>query len=373
MTKFKKSLFLVSVLVMVSNSCLEDISNPLLMKFDNSSDLITYVETRTNIFKGLDQPVMVNVDELSQNLDTYHVIDIRTQADFQSGHVPGAVNVRKSDLLQYLQDINTYEYDKIVIVSNTGQVASYVTCLLKIAGYYNIYPLDRGMSLWNPVFSDELRNAWGKGGHYNSYRYIPARKPPRSIQTPKVSFPEGLTTINEKINDRINRLLSADDLSLFMTKQEFGDAYKTSGKYYEGLFVIYVLPDSALHVGTPPGTNVRTVFGPRTMIFYDTPWDFTAVEDLLTLPLNKTIVLNSPNGQRASFYQAYLNFIGHETAISIKYGAMSLMDWRFMNVTYIPSISSLHEYKDTIYTPTYLTPYGFWEDDVRNYSIESGP
>ncbi len=372
MKSYQKIIFVVSLMVLIFNSCLEDISDPLLLKFDNSSDLITYVETRTNILNGEDQPVTVNVDELSQNLNNYLVIDIRPQTDFESGHVPGAVNVIKADLLQYISGINTFDYEKIILISNTGQVASYVTCLLKIAGYNNIYPLDRGMTFWNPFFSDELRNAWGKGGHYNTYGYMPANKPSKS-GTPKVSYPEDLTSINEKVSDRISRLLSADDFSIFITKEEFAAAYAPIKQLYDGLYVVYVIPDSALHLSTPPGNSVRTVFGPRSMIYYDAPWDFQSVNDLLTFPLDRNIVLYSPNGQRASFYQAYLNFIGHETARSVKYGAMTLMDWKFINVTYIPSISPLHEYKDTIYTPTYLTPYGFWEDDVRSYSIESGP
>jgi rhodanese-related sulfurtransferase len=373
MKNLYKSLLGVSFLFLIFNSCLEDISEPLLLKFDNSSDLITYVETRTNILKGIDQPVLVDADELSGNLDNYLVLDIRTQADFESGHVPGAVSVRRAELLQYMGSINPYEYDKIVIVSNTGQIASYVTCLLKIAGYNNVYPLDRGMTFWNSVFSDELRNAWGKGSHYNVYANMPAVKPSKSAQTPKVSYPDDVTTIIEKVNNRINSLLALDEFALFISKQEFGDAYAPTKQLYDGLYVVYVMPDSALHIGSPPRNGIRIVFGPRSMIYYDTPWDFLVAEDLLTFPIDKNIVLYSPNGQRASFYQAYLNFIGHETARSIKYGAMTLMDWKFINVTYIPSISPLYEYKDTIYTPTYLTPYGFWEDDIRNYSIESGP
>lgn len=369
--KYTKSIIYQLTLIFLLNSCLEDINDPLSLKFDNSSDLITYVEARTTILKGEDQPVLVDVDELNQNLGRYLVLDIRTQDLFESGHVPGAINVQKSEMLNYINSISSYEYDKIVIVSNTGQVASYVACLLKIAGYDNVYLLDRGMTYWASAFSDELSNARGIGDYYYGYGDMPAIKPPKSNTTPSVSYTGNPGNTEEKVSDRITALLKMEDELLFVSAEEFSDSYNNRKKIYEGYFVVYTLPDSALHRIRPPGGQPRVVFGPKSMIFYDTPWTFTSSNDLLTLPLYNNILLYSPNGQRASFFQAYLHFIGFTSTKTIKYGAIAIMDKKFMNVILI--YDSKGELIDTIYVPTNLTPYGFWEDEIRNYSFDTGP
>ena len=135
------------------SSCLEESVDPLELRYSNSSDLITYVETQTNFFNGEDKPLLVTVDELNQNISNYLVLDIREQFDYEMGHVPGAVSVKMEDLLSYLKEINTLIYQKIVLISSTGQLASYASSLLYIAGFENVYPLDRGMTYWNQIFS----------------------------------------------------------------------------------------------------------------------------------------------------------------------------------------------------------------------------
>ena len=48
-----------------------------------------------------------------------------------------------------MTDIKPFEFDRIVLVSNDGQHASYTTSLLRLMGYGNVYALRWGMSGWN--------------------------------------------------------------------------------------------------------------------------------------------------------------------------------------------------------------------------------
>lgn len=361
---------IIVLLTFLLNSCLEDINNSMLLKFDNASDLITYVETRTSLLRGKDYPALVGVDELHQSLDNYLVLDIRTPEQFSAGHISRAISLDKSELLDYFKNINPYVYNKIVIVSNTGQMASLCAGLLLIAGYENIYVLDRGMTYWNSAFSDELRNAHGDGQWYFTYRFIPAIKPAKSNATPVVEYAGNPANIDERVEDRIQTILKKDEFELYISAAEFSEAYNRFQRWYDGNFVIYAVPDTVLP-GDPPPDGIRNVFGPQSMVFYDFPRDFLSYNNLLTLPLDKNIVIYSPNGQRSSFYQAYLNFIGYEKTRSLKYGAISILDRKFINIQYIYHYRT-GEIIDRIYTPTYLTRYGFQEEKVRNYSFEVG-
>jgi len=66
-----------------------------------------------------------------------------------------------------LKEKNLPLSQKIIIISSTGQLASYTSSLLLIAGFENVYSLDGGMTYWNRLFSDELINAQD-----NAVRYI---------------------------------------------------------------------------------------------------------------------------------------------------------------------------------------------------------
>ena len=61
-----------------------------------------------------------------------------------------AVNKRFEDLPSYFESgIKPFEYDRIILVSEDGQQASYTTCLLRLMGYGNVYAMRWGMSGWN--------------------------------------------------------------------------------------------------------------------------------------------------------------------------------------------------------------------------------
>ena len=84
-----------------------------------------------------------------------YVIDIRDDSDFALGHLPGAVNIDFRDLPSYfMSGIKPFEFDRIVLVSKDGQLASYTTSLLRLMGYGNVYALRWGMSGWNKSFAE---------------------------------------------------------------------------------------------------------------------------------------------------------------------------------------------------------------------------
>ena len=110
----------------------------------------------SNVFPSLIKASIVN-ESLGKNI---HVIDIRSAKLFSEGHIKGAVNKKFEDLPVYFETgIKPFEFDKIIIVCDDGQVSSYTTCLLRLMGYGNVYAMRWGMSAWNNTYA---QNGWLK-------------------------------------------------------------------------------------------------------------------------------------------------------------------------------------------------------------------
>ncbi|MCF6270091.1 MAG: hypothetical protein L3J41_10285 [Melioribacteraceae bacterium] len=368
-TILKISLILLALFLF---SCFEDIVDSVEVRFSNSADLITYTETRSNFFNRSDRPSLVTVDELNQNISNYLVLDIRDEFDYKLGHISGAINIKMKDLIDYLKELNTFAYQKIVIISSTGQLASYASCLLYLTGFTNVYTLDRGMTYWNHIFSNELRNAQS-----DAVRLVRNQKSiKRSIyySPPVVFYKNYPETIEEKMEDRVQQLLNNLPQNIFTSAEEFDALFSPKIGGYINSFVIYSIPDSILGLPTPTEKSPRIIYGPISVTEYDTRWDFISNSFLLTLPTNKNVVLYSPNGQRSAYFTAYLQLLGYQ-AITIKYGAISMMVKRFYDkYTYYIYDYKTGEVIDTVtsISSTYLTPYGFEEEEIRDYHFEVG-
>jgi rhodanese-related sulfurtransferase len=364
------NILLFVLLAIIFSSCMEDVVETVEAGYSNSADLITYVETRTNYFNGEDNPQLVTVDELKQNLGTYYIIDIRDKFEFRSGHIPTSLNVPMKHLLSYLKEHNAREYQKIIIVSSTGQLASYASSLLNLAGFTNVFPLDRGMTYWNRIFSSELRNAQSTSVNIINETSI---KPKVNYSSTYVLYTNSPKTIEEKIENRVQLLLSTSPFDIFISAKEFHTLYSYKIRGYKNSFLIYSIPDSILHRSSFATENrPREIRGPISLTVYDTRFEFNTNKYLFTIPTDKNVVLYSPNGQRSAYLTAYLQLIGFK-AFTIKYGCINMMHKEFIgNFQYIYHPIRTDKIIGSVYIPAYLTNYGFVDGMIRNYAFEVG-
>ena len=80
----------------------------------------------------------------------YYVFDIRSSADFASGHIKGSINVVLTDILIKANEVGT---DKpILVVCFSGQTASRGVMALRLSGYPDAQVMKFGLSYWNPHF-----------------------------------------------------------------------------------------------------------------------------------------------------------------------------------------------------------------------------
>ncbi len=79
----------------------------------------------------------------------YHVFDIRGAADYEAGHIPGAINVTLGNIVS---SASSYTDKPILVVCYTGQTAGHAVVALRLSGYANATVLKWGMAGWNPAF-----------------------------------------------------------------------------------------------------------------------------------------------------------------------------------------------------------------------------
>ena len=112
--------------------------------------------------------------DLQAFLDTYYIMDIRSNTDFLTAHIEGANNVAFSDILTTAATTTK----PILVVCYTGQTACYATALLRLYGYPRTRALKWGMSGWNASTAGPWNSKIGSfiaDGHSNwSYQGAPA-------------------------------------------------------------------------------------------------------------------------------------------------------------------------------------------------------
>lgn len=380
-------IFYLSVLL---TSCLEN--NSVTEPVKTTSDflyLATFLETQRNALSG-PFPATVSADEVSGNLDNYLLIDIRERSDFISGHIPNSVNVKSEELIKYLNNIDVFSYPRIVIVSLTGQKASYCATLLRISGYYNVFSLNYGLGYWNSQFANEWVDSRMNSPYYKFYRnnYTPNRVNSLSDFPNKIFDDEGMTS-EEKIDYRIDKLLKENISDFQITVDEFEENYDPIDREYKNCNIIYfgdleifnvvyrysvVITDLKFYTGSFVLNQTYTL-RPNGTIPFDTE-RIKIEENLLSIPVDKKIFVYGINGQESAAATAYLNVLGYP-AKSIKYGAHSMYGGNFYN-TYISGTrvwANKDEKKasiDTFFIPTPILQFSFDETFIQDYPIETG-
>lgn len=85
---------------------------------------------------------------LMNNHDDALVIDIRTAADYKSGHIKGA---KSAPLAEFASKIDSFSSNKdkpVLIYCNSGNTATRAIKLLKNAGFEKINNLEGGIVAW---------------------------------------------------------------------------------------------------------------------------------------------------------------------------------------------------------------------------------
>lgn len=254
----------------------------------------------SQVFPSLIKASVVH-ESLGKNL---LIIDLRPSKLYAEGHIKSAVNKQFEELPVYFETgIKPFEYDKIVLVCEDGQVSSYTASLLRLLGYGNVYSMRWGMSAWNISYA---RDGWLKGVSGKYEGKLENKVNERPVATAMPELKTGLATGPEIAAARFGKLFAEGTGSILITADE---VFSNPEKY----FIINLERKDKYEDGHIPGA-IR--YKPEATLGY--------TEEMASIPSDKTVVVYCGTGHNSGFATAFLRLFGYD-ARTLKYGNNSFM------------------------------------------------
>ena len=317
------------ILLSTMSGCLQD-PEPVDVNFpiNETGEMLWYLEEQGDFINTVMVESIIDAEDVYNSLGYSMIIDVREETVFNAGHIENAVNIRGESILDYILNNNYESYSKVVLVSKTGEAASYITSLLRLYGISNAYALRYGMASWNPNFSSIWWNAINDPyivERFNNITYDNFQ----NIPLPDISFGNNNGTHQSKLEERIRLLLNEDfyegtdkmkssDVSIGLEyMDEFYDNFSES---YQGFYVCCII-DYALYWYERQGQLNADGHPPTTFVYQPlTPYfELRSSSKLQTFPTDKTIILYDYNGHYSAAMTAYLRLLGYD-AKSILFG-----------------------------------------------------
>ena len=93
------------------------------------------------------------VSELNESISKLNhdlvLLDVRTQAEYDSGHILNAINISHEQILEYPELLAEYKDSQMVVFCRSGVRASKVIQLLESIGFEDIIDIDGDMLAWS--------------------------------------------------------------------------------------------------------------------------------------------------------------------------------------------------------------------------------
>ncbi len=272
---------------------------------EEASLLLKDLADNGDYVKSKEYPSLIKASVVHDNLaNNQLVIDLRSSKLFSEGHIKGAVNKKFEELISYFETgIKPFEYDRIILVSEDGQISSYTTSLLRLMGYGNVYSMRWGMSAWNKKYADE---GWFKdvSDKYEADLETKVNERPEATGMPDLNT--GMKTGAEVGAARFKKLFEEGTGNILITADE---VFSNPQKYY----IINFERKDKYEDGHIPGA-VR--YKPESTLGY--------VDEMASIPTGKTVVVYCGTGHNSGFATAYLRLFGYD-ARTLKCGNNSFM------------------------------------------------
>jgi rhodanese-related sulfurtransferase len=306
MTKFKFLFLSILFAAFLVTSCSKDEE-----KVNESQVLAEYLESTDSPlgkdYVNTDMPTIMPASEVKTLNETgqVYIIDIRSEADFNAGHIANAHNVAIANLVTHIEGVDLTPYTKVAVVCYTGQTSGWATSLLRLLGYEKAFSLKWGMCSWNEIFAGKWNTAVANGNAYASQFTATATAKGAAGEMPELST--GKTTGQEILEARVDALLAEGFTPATVTNQTVFGALSS---YY---IVNYWPADQYADPGHIPGA-----------IQYTPKETMKLATDLKTLPTDKPVVVYCYTGQTSAFLAAYLRLLGYD-AKSLLYGGNGMI------------------------------------------------
>jgi len=292
----KKWMLFISVIVVFSvlffAGCKDD--DKTTEPSDTTFEILTaYMDENGMTFDELIGDWIISPEALSESIDDYYIMDIRSGDDFVDGHIPGAVASSYADIVT---DAANSTRSPIVVVCYTGQSAGHAVMALRLSGYSEAKVLKWGMSGWHSDFD----NWTAKCAQLDHANWIAA--PGEIAETQTFSLPE-LDADSEAgaeiLTERINALLTGGFKGVVAVNDDENGVLDVPTNYFINNYW------AATDVETYG--NISGAYRINPMV-------------LENLDPSKTVVTYCWTGQTSSMITAYLTVLGYDAA-SLKFGS----------------------------------------------------
>lgn len=235
--------------------------------------------------------------DLPAFLAKYHIVDIRSAADYAKSHIAGAKNVALGNILA---EGTAAGAKPVLIVCYTGQTACYATSLMRLYGFNSTQALKWGMSGWN----SETAGSWNSniGNIANGHANWSTEAAPVNKVFSKPSFTSLATTGDAILKKRVEEVLAAG----FKTVAK-GDVLTNPSSYFINNYF---------------SSNDYTGFGHIKGAYRIQPLGL-ADNTILNLDSNAKVVTYCYTGQTSAIITAWLRVLGYD-AYSLTFGMNGL-------------------------------------------------
>ena len=76
------------------------------------------------------------------------ILDVRSADEYNSGHIPGSINIGHKEISTRLDELMPYKKSKVVVYCEMGMRARVAQCALEKAEFTNVYHLTGDMHAW---------------------------------------------------------------------------------------------------------------------------------------------------------------------------------------------------------------------------------
>ena len=322
----------VLLLVIFLTSCLENPSLITPLEFNDDSQaslLLSYIENTGAFRQNSGTVKLVGAYAVYSAPNNYDIIDIRSNIEYLSGHIAGAVHVEITDVMNYLSTLETSSLKQKLIVSRNGFIAAYINCLANLYGITNVCILQYGMAGWNTDLSDDWITNIHTYSESPDYKLISLSYPAfEHSAIPQINGLGG-TTVQEKLKYRISQLISElqiDDIQInspaaeFFRFEDLYDYYDSANESFNGLFIL-CYGDINIYKIYGTSNHLFPAHPPQTRII-EPPVKTNPQSDsyIQTIPSGEIVLVYSSDGFDSAYLTAFLRVLGYN-AKSMLYGA----------------------------------------------------
>lgn len=322
MGKLNRFIIVTIILYLVGiPGCLENESEiPIKIELNKTAKIISYIESIGDYPNSYFAPTIISAYALFNNINSYLILDIRNSNEFIVGHIVNSININNELLFNFIDSVKNINTNKqIVVVCNDGQASSYYTCLLRVAGFSDIYSLKYGLASWNTYFADGWLNAIQNVVSFSNYTNEVFPKPNPSA-LPILNIPKSITTDKDITIYRVKEILNEG----FSQKQSI--SYFNLENQDSSFNVCYGI--ERLYIQPPLQFSIGHAYGVRW--FNSTPsFEFRSTKNLQNIPNDFPILIYSTDGQLSACVVAYLRVLGYD-AKTLLFGANQLFYYRML-------------------------------------------